>query len=284
MIETIVIPKASDGSDFTIYTSAGYATLLVGQDGFSSPATRIVRDDYPIKHGGELISQYYKKRRIVLRGMLLKTTKALFMSHRRDLIDAFTFNNAEKTMVVTLMDDTVIQIAVIGISELRMSQKGLMAEWEIEVEANDPIFYSNTLNSETGYVTTIAGGATIPATIPLALSGGITNELEITNSGNAKVYPTSFQIHGPGTNFVIDNREAGEALYYNAEIPDGSYVDIDFKTRTALLNGLTNVYTNISGDFWKVGIGTNTITLTVGTGSEAGTRIEISWRDGYWGV
>lgn len=284
MIDNLVIPKASDDSNFTIYTSGSYDSLLMKQKGLGSPPTRIMRDDYPIKHGGKLISQYYQKRRIVLSGLIFKTTQALFLSHRRDLVDAFTFNNAEKTMVITLLDSTVIQLDVIGISELRIAQKGVMAEWEIELEANDPLLYGNTLNSDIGYVTTIEGGVAIPATIPLELSGGISNELEITNSGNAQVFPSSFQIYGPGTDFVIKNRTVDESLCFDDEITDGNYIDINFKERTALLNGVTNAYGDISGDFWKIKEGVNVITLTVGSGNEAGTRIEIAYRDGYWGV
>lgn len=283
MISSITVPKSSSGN----FTIGDAYCRLHRAEGFGSPKTRIVGDDYPTDQGSRLISQYYDRRRVVLGGVLVKDTAANLLSYKREMADAFSFLNAVKTILATLSDSTTIQFYAIAASELRIVQEpGMvtMARWEIELDLLDPLLYSQTLHSDTGYVTTIEGGAEVPATIPMELSGGITNELNITNAGNARVWPDTFQIHGPGTNFAIKNRTRDLTLNFDTTVDDGDYIDIDFKNRTALLNGLTNVYGYISGDFWDIAIGTNVITLQVGSGSDAGTRIEISWRDAYWGV
>ncbi len=283
MITSITVPKSSSGN----FTIGDAYCRLHRADGFGVPKTRLVSDDYPTDQGSRLISQYYDRRRVVLGGTIVKSTVSDFMSYKREMVDAFSFLNAVKTLLMTLDDTTALQFYAVAASELRLSQEpGMltMARWEIELDLLDPFLYSQTLHSETGYVTTIEGGAIVPATIPMELSGGISNELSISNAGNARVWPSTFQIHGPGTNFVIKNRTRDLTLNFNTTIADGSYVDIDFKNKTALLNGLTNVYGYISGDFWDLALGTNVITLTVGSGDDSGTRIEISWRDAYWGV
>lgn len=283
MIKTITVPKSSSGN-FTINDAS---CRLQRASGFGSPPGKITDENYPTDQGARFISQYYQKRRVVIGGSISKATVATFSAYRRELIDALSFLNDMKTILLTLDDDSLLQFDAVAKSKVRLYQgPGMLtyAKWEVELELFDPILYSQAEHSDTGYVTTIEGGADIPALVPIALTGGISNELSISNAGNARIWPSSFQIHGPGTNFVINNRTIDLAFNYDAEIPDGDYIDINFREKTALLNGLSNVYGNISGDFWHIDLGTNTITLQVGSGDGAGTRIEISWRDGYWGV
>lgn len=284
MISSMTIPKASTAAAFTL----GDASCRVQKlEGFGVPVARLLKDDFPIQHGGRMISQYYQSRRIVMGGTIVKDTIANFMSYKKELADAFTFENAEKALTINLLGGTTLSIDVIAVSELRIVQdRGMvtMALWEIELEASDPLLYGGTLNVETGGITTIGGGFAIPFTIPFAISGGITDQITCVNAGNARVFPSRVVLYGPGTDFILENRTLSQQLVYTGTIADGDYVEIDMKNRTALYNGLTNVYGNVSGHFWELVAGTNTVALTVGSGDGAATAARIEWYDAYWGV
>jgi len=282
MITSIAIPR--DGDDFIIDNTNA---LLMRIDGLGSPQTKLTKIDYPTKHGGRLISQYYDKRRIVLGGVIAQGNVNDFMTLREELSHAFAFLGEEKTIELETSDGKQLQFDAVAVSELRIRQEPgtpTSASWEIELELEDPIIYSQDIYSGTAYVTIVGGGGTVPATIPLDLSTGSTNALTITNNGNAMVYPISVRLYGPGTNFTIQNITLSKALQYNATLTDSEYVDFNFKNKTAYKNGSTNVYGNVSGDWWQLYAGANTITLTVASGDNNDTRVEISWRDGYWGI
>lgn len=282
MITSITIPKGSE--TFTIDNTNA---LLMRIDGIGTPPTKISKIDYPSKHGGKIISQYYDKRRLVLGGVIAQDTLTDFMTLREELSQAFSFLGEEKTIQLTTSDGKQLQFDAIAISELRITQEPgtiTSASWEIELELEDPIIYSQTEHSGTAYVAVVGGGTPIPLTIPVDLSGGVTGDLTVTNNGNAAVFPSSVRLYGPGTNFVIQNNTTIEAIQLNTTLSDGEYVDLDFKNRTAYKNGSTNVYGHINGTWWQIQPGSNQIVLVVQSGDNENTRAEISWRDGYWGI
>lgn len=284
MINTASIPRASTGVALVL-GSGNF--LLTGVLGLGIPTTRVLKETYPTQHGGRMISQYYDSRRIVLSGMIKSPTCDQLETDRESLVDAFTFENAEKTLTLTLFGGGSVMIDVTPASQLRLEQKvgfKKTSKWEIELDASDPLFYGATLNVESGGITTIGGGFTIPFTIPFAISGGISNQITVVNAGNARVYPERIVLYGPGTDYILENRTLSQQLIYTGTIADGDYVEIDMKARTALYNGLTNVYGNVSGHFWQLVVGTNTIALTVGSGDGAATAARIEWYDAYLGV
>lgn len=285
MISTISIPKSSTGAALVLGTGGKF--ILTDVSGLGAPAVKSVKDSFPLRTGGRLISQFYDFRRIVISGIVKSATCDDHIDDRNELVDAFTFDNEEKDLTIVLRDATSLMASVTPASPLRLEKKSAFmkhSSFEIELDAVDPLLYGSTLNVEEGGITTIGGGFTIPFTIPFAISGGITNAITCVNAGNARVYPERVVLYGPGTDYIVENRTLSQALAYTGTIADGDYVEIDMKNRTALYNGLANVYGNVSGYFWQLAVGSNTVSLTVASGNGAATAARVEWYDAYLGV
>ena len=68
-------------------------------------------------------------------------------------------------------------------------------------------------------------------------------------------------------------------------IPGGSWVDVDCKARTALLNGTTSVYDQLQygpSTAWpSLPGGVQTVWSLNGTNISGITQLQIIWQDGY---
>lgn len=282
MIKDITLP--SDSGFYTIPSSNVFITDL---EGLGNPDPKAALHEYANAHGGIFLSQYYRSRRITLGGTIVASDISSFAAVRRDVARAFAFFNAEKLVKITTDDNKQLQLNAMAVSDFRIkSPAGHLnsAFWQIELELVDPIIYSQSLYSAQGGIATFVGGTAIPTAIPLALSGALQGALNVTNSGNARLFPIQVKITGPGTNFTISNKTTGKDLSFNTTLIAGDYVVFDFLRRTAKKNGSVNVYASVTGDWWDLYFGANSVTLAVGSGNTSDTSLEVQWRDGYWGV
>ncbi len=285
MIKSLIIP--SDGGFYTISnTAAGGKAYLTDIDGFGNPDPKVGEHEYANNHGGLITSQYYQSRLLTLAGYIIGQDAADFATARRDFFQAFSFLNAEKLLKFTTLNDTALQCNVMIKSRIREKQEGPTASsFVLELKAADPLFYSQNANTVQGGIATLTGaGFALPFSFPLALSGSLEGILTLTNNGNARVYPTQIKLIGPGTNFTLSNKTTGANLLFNGTLAAGEYVTIDPKRRTAYKNGTDNVYGSMSGDWWDLYYGNNSVALVVGSGNTAATGVEIQWRDAYWGT
>jgi len=281
MVESITIP--SDGG---FYTFPNSNVSLEDREGFGNPEPKVGLHEYSNAHGGLMASQYYKTRRISFSGHILAGDYASFAQARKEFFQAFSFLNAEKLLRFTTFDGRDLQCNVMAATAIRDAQTGPTASfYAIELTASDPLFYAQTTSSVQGGIATLTGaGFALPFAFPLALSGSLQGVLTLANNGNARVYPTQIKLIGPGTNFTVSNKTTDKDLSFNGTLSSGEYVIIDPKRRTALKNGTTNVYGSMSGDWWDLYYGNNTVTLVVGSGNTSSTGVEILWRDAFWGV
>jgi len=281
MINSITIP--SDGG---FYTFPNSSVFLTDHDGFMNPNPKLAQHEYSGMHGGLFLSQFYRTRRLVLEGTILGVDKASFAQARQDFSQAFSFQNAEKVLELTTEDGRELQCSVIISSAIRDKQQSPIASiWSLELDAVDPLFYSQSLSVVQGAVVTLTGsGFSLPFSLPLALSGSVNGVLNVPNAGNARVYPTEIRLDGPGTNFTISNVTTMQDLIFSGTLDTGDYVIIDPIRHTAVKNGLTNVYGLMSGDWWDLYLGNNTVTLLVGSGNTGATEVTIRWRSGYLAI
>jgi len=128
----------------------------------------------------------------------------------------------------------------------------------IDMVAPDPRFYSQTLND-----TTFDNSDT----------------KDVTNAGN-EITSLKFKLSGAGTNWTITNNTTGKSLVLARSITGTDYVEIDGANNTVLLNGVTSVFNDFSGDFFVLDPGINSITTSV-TGGDVTTAIHIYHRDAY---
>lgn len=91
--------------------------------------------------------------------------------------------------------------------------------------------------------------------------------VEVNNPGNVQVWPT-LRIYGPCTQPRIENQTNGGQLIFREPfgIAAGSFVEVDMRERTVLLNGLpsSSRYNQVdfaASDWWPLDRGDNTLRL-----------------------
>jgi hypothetical protein len=200
-----------------------------------------------------------------------------------DLAQALSDN--DQTLYINKENGVDLQIALKGVditSDLD-SRETISSVYRIELETEYPFLQSQILNTETGLVYA-GGGMPIPMPIPMPMNSGGSNELTITQGGNAPAYP-KFLFYGPLATPSLTNVTTGETLNLNYSLASGyNKILVDTFLRTVVIDPyLTpiNGRQYASGDFWTLEPGVNVIHL----GSSAtGGKVEVMYRDHWYGL
>jgi hypothetical protein len=125
--------------------------------------------------------------------------------------------------------------------------------------ATDPLVYSDDEVVTTLGLPSDSGGLTLPATLPTSIDASLTTgTATVFNDGTANA-PWRAVIHGPVTDPRLGNLTTGQELALNLTIPEGRYVDLDFKTRSVLLDGNAPRRGAVSGTWWDLAPGANEV-------------------------
>lgn len=139
------------------------------------------------------------------------------------------------------------------------------ADFSVEIVASDPLFYSQTLNSDSRTPTSGVG-------------------YTVTNAGNK---PTRCKVTitapaGPvAAACLLQNSTTGEVFQYNGTIAGTEVLVVNNRVDTpdyVVTNDGVSDWSNFVGDFLTLAVGSNTI---VWTSSVAGVTVKIEWRDAY---
>lgn len=159
-------------------------------------------------------------------------------------------------------------------------------KYNIGLKAFDPRFYGETVHSvsSASALETITG-RTYPKTYPVTYgyTGFPAGSQIVTNNGNAETAPI-ISIYGPGVNPRI-SITIGATTYVLSlliTLAVGDILVIDLGSRTAILNGVTNVYNLVSGSYWKLPPGDASFTYTsnLGTTTPASHAV-LNWQNAY---
>lgn len=120
--------------------------------------------------------------------------------------------------------------------------------------------------------------------LPLAVSESqVLGSTTVTNDGDDIAYPV-WTISGPATSMTLTNATTGETLVLTQTMSPGDTVVIDTRERqqTALLNGATNLWPNLSAAsvMWGLASGDNQLMLTV-AGSTSATMLRLDYQPRY---
>lgn len=245
--------------------------------GFEFPTVTTIVADVPGRSGALYINSKYSRRRLSWQGVILEPGP----SNRRDILRINV--GSLKTLKFETCDGLALQ-AQIEIERITMPYRLGRSQYLIEAVAPDPRFYTQTLTSVSTGETTSVGGVTLPTTLPIDFSNVVgTPKLQLENNGTEET-PAVFTIHGPGTTFTIQNVTTGEVLQLNTTLSVSDTVVIDILNRTALLNGTTNIFGLISGDWWLVPLGESELHFTAQTGSGETTQVTVAYREAYKGI
>lgn len=138
--------------------------------------------------------------------------------------------------------------------------------------------------SDTAGVSGISsGGRTYPRMYPLVYTTneeGEGNGVTLVNHGTAPAHPIA-TLSGPlpAGGWRLENSRTGDFIQFDVGLTATDELVIDFAERTAMLNGYP-VTSSISGDFWTVLRGANTIKLFAPYDAAAEFTISINstWR------
>lgn len=120
--------------------------------------------------------------------------------------------------------------------------------------------------------------------LPLAVGNSqVLGAVTVDNDGDDDAFPV-WTVTGPATTISLTNVTTGEVLVLTHTISVGDTVVIDTRERqqTAVLNGTTNLWGDLSdaSTMWALEPGINDLTLTV-TGSTVNTRVRMTYQPRY---
>ena len=152
----------------------------------------------------------------------------------------------------------------------------------ILVQAQSELEYMYSATETTLNLQIFAGsGMPIPMPIPMNFAAPLGGDASVANNqGNAEYYPT-IVMHGTLGAFDLKNTTTDKTFSYSGSLGADDYLTLDFYNRTAVLNGVSNVLANVSGDWWWLGLGHNTLKLTTSSGDG---YAEVKYRNAYKGI
>jgi hypothetical protein len=218
-------------------------------------------------------------------------TDVMLMRRRllEDKLRAYTdsLTRADGTLRFVPSGATERQLTVRLLDAIQIQGIGVMKEWQIALQAGDPLIYSTTLNQvDTGTVGAASGSETFPFGYPAGF--GVTSSAApgvAVNAGTAPTWPV-FQIYGPANSPAVQLAETGESfVLMGLSIAAGHYVEVDVRNNAVTLDGesdqsLVSYLDPATARLPKLGVGTNTINFYGGTIASA-AKVRTIWRDGF---
>ena len=238
-------------------------------DGFGSGGVEVVKFDRPGFHGIKTPRAFWRERVIRLIIGIRGSTSAEYEQKRRDLIEAFDFpRNGLTWLKFTTTGGLALQTQVQLNSEIQTTFKQgevTIGEARIELVAEDPILYSQTLKTQD---------------ILFSAGSGV-----VANSGTAPVFP-EVRIHGNVLNPSVMNSTLGRQVSLTGvTIAAGNYYDLDMLEETVEDPTGSNKYNYVSSDdFFWLNKGNNTISLGGTPGGSGYRKVTLTYRDGYLGI
>lgn len=264
--------------EFVFQTNRSLGTMIGKVEGFEYPTVMPVIEDVPNAGGAVYITSKFGRRRIALTLYIGEDC----LDQRVELVKVLRQSGRQKLIKFTTLDDKLLQFeaeVVDLVNPYSAQPKPLL----IQLIAGDYRFYSQTEHEFTTVQTVIMGGLDIPADIPYDIGGEGSDVSSIDNVGSDVSDPV-FRVDGPGTGFTVGNQTTGEEFVLDYTLTTGHYIEVDVANRTVKYDGITNIYSAFSGDFWDLEPGDNTIRFLVDSGSDSETLLTINWRDAYSGI
>lgn len=263
-------------------TSSYFITGIKGTN--SMPPVRKEQYTRARRHGVINRTKYYDARVIEIKGAIVATSLADFQTRRDALATVLTPDSrlfrfqrsgsfpeqcyVEVDTEVTIPEDYVAAVQV----------------WSCTLLADDPLIYSQTLNSNIYDPTTVGlgVGAPFPMVFPTVFSGTTTTGLLADVQGTVPTPPV-LTVQGPVVGPIIDSDTLDASIYTTGlSMAFGDAFVVDVGARTATLNGTPRpdlIDSSSSTWFNLVNATENSLRLR-GTGMVTGeTSLQVQWRD-----
>lgn len=224
---------------------------------------RFEEQEIPQGHGVFPSNSLLGKRLILCEGTILKDSTSEYMQERMNILGALSpftpggiqkigdlnidFDGISETVSAECTLDTYPSLPI-------EAMQGARGDYQINFKAFDPRFYGDETHTAELLPGVVSSGRAYPKTYPYGYTIGTAGEGDvlIANTGNVETFVTA-TIHGAATSpqiviFYPDSTTDTFTLNYTLDTDDT--VVIDFRNRTAILNGSVNIFEQTIGSTW----------------------------------
>lgn len=213
--------------------------------GLGMPDFDVTTDDFDGGHGGITYARFSKSRFIVLDATIYSdpTQVDLFVDK---LIDNFTPDDVEYPFY----------FAGAGNGQRYLMAKAIAFKHDIDT--------MRRIGSGACQIQLTADNP-IKRVDNVALTMVATTNHTVTNSGKIATWPTVTITNG-FVNLALTSNTQGKAITLAFTATAGQIVTVDFRRRLLLVDG-ANMTTNVTGTWWDLGVGANSVKYTVSSGA-----------------
>ena len=260
--------------------------LQPGAKGLDMPAYNFTQDESPGIDGYAIRQVRAGGKEIALPvAFWADDSRTAYLTRRRTLIRSLNPKRGDGTLTVTQADGTARTISARYSAGLEGDESldAAGARWCMGVltfACPSPFWLGAEATTE--WRSSVAG-MFFPF-LPLVVGNSqVLGSVTVDNDGDDDAFPV-WTVTGPATAVSLTNVTTGEVLVLTRTISVGDTIVIDTRERqqTAVLNGVTNLWGDLSdaSTMWALEPGINDLTLTV-SGSTSNTRVRMTYQPRY---
>lgn len=242
-------PVTLGGLNLSQVEDSGVEWTAETLDGWGSPKGTLTVTQRPRSHGGWGGNSFLTPRVVAISGWVSGPTAVLVS----DAID--------RLIAACSLDDTTLSVSESGRVRSCMVRRqddvlvtwmtATLAQWSIQVVAEDPRKYGALITAST-HLPASVGGLRFPFRFPLRFPAVVTSgQIGVNNPGNIKS-PLRLRIDGPCTGPIVTHQANGKELVFSSDytIAAGNWLDIDMGKRTVLENGQASRNGSLTSRGW----------------------------------
>jgi phage-related protein len=260
--------------------------LQPGAKGLDMPQYQFTTDESPGIDGYELRSVRAQGKEIILPlAFWMNDSRQAYLQRRRGFIRSLNPKRGVGTLTLTQPDGDfrTIRAYYTGGLEGDESLDAAGERWCVNaITFGCPSPY--WIGAEVTQTWKAASGGTFLPFLPLTVGDSqVLGEVTVDNDGDDTAFPV-WTVAGPATSISLTNHTTDQVLVLTRTItgPDTIVIDTRERQQTALLNGVTNLWPDLSSasELWPLEPGINDLELIV-SGSTGATSVHLSYQPRY---